>query len=137
MATAYMWGRRSVCKRNQVGCVITTQDMRRVLSIGYNGPAAALSHDECNEELTDRDGCGCLHAEMNAVAAVDSSISDKIVFVTVMPCRSCAQLLAQSNVSRVYYSRKYRNEYGIVLLRDAGVDVVRLAHEHVATLLRS
>ena len=138
MATATMWGLRAVCKRNQVGCVITSSHMKRVLSIGYNGPAHRMSDDECNEPNDDRQGCGCLHAEMNAVAAVDSTIFDKIAFVTVHPCRICAQLLAQSNVTKVYYSRTYRAQTAAEKVFDAvGVRVEQIPHTQVVDLLMS
>ena len=36
MKTAIMWGQRSTCKRpnRKIGCVITSEDMTRILSIG-------------------------------------------------------------------------------------------------------
>lgn len=118
MTTALVWSARSVCSRLQVGCVITTEDLTRTLSIGYNGPARKLPHNLCTGIAG---ACGCLHAEDNAVAMVDSTIPNKVAFVTHEPCTQCAQRLIQANVQQVYWLHRYRNPGGHQLLLDAQV----------------
>jgi len=132
MTTAVMWSSRSVCKRAKVGCVITTEDMRRVLSIGYNGPARNLTDDHC----TGKEGqCGCLHAEDNAVAFVDSTIPNKIAFITMTPCRACAQRLVQANVRTIYIMRQYRDDAGLSILRECEVQVKTIRESIVRDFL--
>ena len=124
MQFAMMWASRSLCHRLHVGAVITSPDMRRVLSIGYNGPARGLPHDRCRNTPGN---CGCLHAEDNAIAAVDSTIPNKVLFVTHQPCEQCAQRVIQANITQVYYLETYRSDAGAAVLNLAGIRVSRLS----------
>ena len=118
MATAILWANRSLCKRNKVGAVIVSPDMRQVLSFGYNGPAKGLPNDVCSAE---EGKCGCIHAEMNAIALVDGTIKDKVLFTTVFPCRMCAQLIVQANISSVFFLKAYRDESAEGVFNQCGV----------------
>ena len=120
MEFAQMWARRSVCSRLHVGAVITTEDLRQVVAIGYNGLAKGLPHDRCTGELG---RCGCIHAEINAIAQADSRIPRKVLFVTTAPCVMCAQLIVQNGIARVVYRSQYRDGGGLDLLRDLGIEV--------------
>ncbi len=125
MQTAFLWAQRATCKQSnrKIGCVITTENLNRILSIGYNGSPTAMSNDSCRNIKGD---CGCLHAEQNAIAMVDGTILHKVLFVTMNPCESCANLIVQSNIDVVYYSNPYRNIQGIDRLRDCNVKVLRI-----------
>ena len=108
MQLAFLLAQRSTCKRLQVGTVITSQDYRKVLAVGYNGNASGLPN------ICDRSepgNCGCLHSEENAVINCDSPRDlKKIVFVTHHPCVYCAKrLINLGNVTKVYYKNIYRN----------------------------
>lgn len=124
MANAFMWASRSLCSRLHVGAVITTCDLKRVLSIGYNGPAKGLPEDRCKASIPG--GCGCLHAEDNAIAQCDSTIPSKVLFVTHQPCETCAQRIIQAGFARVYYSKTYRSDSGATLLQSMGIGVYLL-----------
>ncbi len=134
MATALLWAQRATCKQpnRKVGAVITTADMTRVLSIGYNGPAKGLPNDACRNTSG---SCGCLHAETNAIAQVDSTIPNKHLFVTLQPCEMCASLIAQANISTVWYLRPYRNTNGLKILRACQIQVHRMQLVDFETLL--
>lgn len=121
LAFAQLWSMRSVCKRFQVGAVLTDTRMRTVLGVGYNGPARGLPHDRCRKDKPGE--CGCIHAEMNAIAGSISKNEDKILFVTVTPCEMCAQLIIQHGVICVHVLGDYRDPSGVSLLREAGVEV--------------
>lgn len=125
MMTALMWAQRSWCKRpnGHVGAVITTSDLRRVLSIGYNGPARGLANDRCRNTAGT---CGCIHAEANAIAHVDGTTPNKALFCTVQPCEMCAQLIVQANISKVYFLKDYRNTEGAKILADCNVTLERV-----------
>src|SRR5437879_7371770 len=60
--------RRATCKRAQFSCVITSEDMTQIYGFGYNGTAKGFSHDDCKADLPG--GCGCVHAEQNALIKV-------------------------------------------------------------------
>jgi len=126
MQTASLWAHRATCKlsNRKIGCIITTKDMNRILSIGYNGSPTAMPNDSCRDVTG---GCGCLHAEQNAIAMVDGIIPNKTMFITMEPCEACANLIAQSNISKVYYYDEYRNHQGITRLRACGIEIIRLS----------
>jgi len=121
LLTAYLWATRSTCKRDnsKIGCVITTEDMKQVLSVGYNGPPQQLQNDACRNIVGN---CNCIHAEANAITKVDGTIPNKIMFVTRQPCETCAGLICQSNINHVYYSEFYRRNEGINLLKKCGIE---------------
>ena len=133
MATAIIWGQRSTCKRpnRKIGAVITTEDMTQVLSVAYNGPAKGLPNDACRNT---ENSCGCLHAETNAIAKVNSTIQNKILFVTMQPCEMCASLIAQANIKKVYYLDNYRNTDGLKILSDCGIWYDQLNHKPLSDL---
>jgi len=134
MSTAILWGQRSTCKRpnRKIGAVITTEDMTQVLAVSYNGPCKGLPNDACRNT---ENSCGCLHAETNAIAKVDSTIKNKILFVTMQPCEMCASLIAQANIKKVYYLDEYRNTDGLKILSDCGILYDQLYRRTLSDLL--
>jgi deoxycytidylate deaminase len=77
-----------------------------------------------------------LHAEDNAIAMVDSTIVDKTIFCTVMPCEMCAQRIIQANITTVYYLHDYRNTVGVQLIRLAYGDPILPVRRIDLNLLR-
>lgn len=129
MATAYLWARRSLCKRAapSVGCVITTSNLRSTLAHGYNGPPKKMPNNSCRNG---EGSCGCSHAEANAIALVDGTIPDKILFVTREPCEFCANLIAQAGIAKVYYCDEYRNHLGLERLQACGIQIYQMIPPH-------
>lgn len=117
---------RSTCSRRQVGCVITTKDYRRVLSIGYNGNASGLPN-RCDKP-EDTGACGCLHAEENAcISCSESPYTPKILFTTVYPCKMCAKRIVQlGGVFRVFYYKDYHNTEAAEVFKQVGIFVTRV-----------
>lgn len=95
---------RSTCKRQQNGAVITSTDMRRVLSIGYNGSPRNTEHCHGGEPGT----CGCIHAELNALLKKYSP-EPAVMFLTTSPCIECAKAIIQANIVKVYFINYYRD----------------------------
>jgi dCMP deaminase len=122
---AHKLAERSTCHRLQVGTVITSTDFRKVLAVGYNGNATGL-HNGCDR--VEPGNCGCLHSEENAVINCDAPRQiDKYVFVTHLPCVQCAKrLINLGNVKAVYFSRTYRIQDSIELLKSVGIVVEQL-----------
>jgi dCMP deaminase len=117
---------RSTCHRLAVGTVITSTDYRKVLAVGYNGNASGL-HNGCDR--TEPGNCGCLHSEENAVINCDAPRStEKVVFVTHLPCVQCAKrLINLGNVKKVIYGEDYRVRDSIDLLNQVGITVEKIA----------
>lgn len=106
--------KRSKCFRAQVGAVIVNSD-NRIVSTGYNGPAAGFqAYGNCLE-WCDRakgltglgetyEGCPSIHAEANALLYVDRSVlMDSTIFITAPPCMSCAKLISNSGIKHVRF----------------------------------
>src|SRR2546430_1071980 len=85
--------RRATCKRFQVGCVITSEDMTQIYGFGYNGTAKGLSHEDCRADQ--QGACGCVHSEVNALIKVRANDPRKVVFVTAQPCITCAKAIVK------------------------------------------
>lgn len=125
MRMALLVSERSTCRRLNVGCIITSTDFRKVLSMGYNGNASGLPND-CDS--TTPGACGCVHSEQNAVINCDSPRSTpKIIFVTNLPCPMCAKFMVNlGNVEKVYYREEYRIRRGLDILEQAGIPFEQL-----------
>ena len=116
------WSKLSHCKRKQVGSLIVKDKM--IISDGYNGTPTGFENF-CEDE----DGYTkwyVLHAEANAIAKVSGSTQStkgSTLYITLSPCKECSKLIFQSGISRVVYSKKYKDLSGIEFLIKSGVSV--------------
>lgn len=125
MSLAKTMSKRSTCKRLQVGTVITSTDYRKVLAVGYNGSATGLMN-QCERDTPGN--CGCLHSECNAVINCDvPRYVEKVVFVTHLPCTTCAKMLINmGNVKMIYFDAYYRDRASLDLLSAVGITAHKL-----------
>ena len=116
------WSKLSNCKRKQVGSLIVKDKM--IISDGYNGTPTGFENF-CEDE----DGYTkwyVLHAEANAIAKVSGSTQStkgSTLYITLSPCRECSKLIFQSGITRVVYSKKYKDLSGVEFLIKSGVSV--------------
>jgi len=116
------WSKLSYCKRRQVGALIVKDKM--IVSDGYNGTPSGFENF-CEDE----DGYTkwyVLHAEANAIAKVSGSTQSTkgaTLYITLSPCKECSKLIFQSGISRVVYSKKYKDQTGIDFLVKSGINV--------------
>ena len=119
---AEVWSKLSHCKRKQVGSLIVKDKM--IISDGYNGTPTGFENF-CEDE----DGYTkwyVLHAEANAIAKVSGSTQStkgSTLYITLSPCRECSKLIFQSGITRVVYSKKYKDLSGVEFLIKSGVKV--------------
>jgi dCMP deaminase len=116
--------RRSTCNRLSVGAVIALES--RVISMGYNGPPSGISHCQHNNGAPCDDA---VHAEANAIvfaARHGLPTQGTSLYVTHMPCLRCAQLIINSGIQKVFYHHDYRDISGVLLMRNAELDVINL-----------
>lgn len=106
----------------KIGCVITSFDLRRVLSVGYNGNASGL---EDSPDCTDPGESQTIHAESNALIYAGEHGTDRVMFVTVSPCLLCTKLLVNAGVKYLYYRQEYREPHPIKVARYLGVMVCK------------
>ena len=125
MEFAHIISRRSYDPRHQVGAVVVSSDNTQVLAIGYNGnykggPNAAESLNPGQS--------GMIHAEINALLKMDyNNPKDKILYVTLSPCRMCAKAIVNAGIKKVYYDEEYRDTSSLEILRGSGVEVSRFS----------
>ncbi len=145
MALAFLVATRSTCTRRKVGAVLVRD--RRILATGYNGPPSGFPHcDEIGclrEKLGIPSGerqelCWGLHAEQNAViqaALFGVSTKGSTLYCTTKPCITCAKILANAGVKRIYAAEDYPDKFADELLERLGIEVVFLPKPDFAFLL--
>ena len=114
----------SKCSERHVAAIITDKDLSQVLSVGINGGPKGLVDCMCKIDGK----YGCIHAEMNALVKCDSRAKNKIMFVTLSPCKQCAAAIinAPGSFSTVYYMEQWKDDSGIKLLSAAGIKVKQI-----------
>lgn len=116
------WGKLSYCKRKQVGAIIVKD--RMIISDGYNGTPTGFENPCEDEENYTK--WYVLHAEANAILKVASSTQsckDATLYITLSPCKECSKLIHQAGISRVVYSKGYKDDAGLQFLTKAGVEL--------------
>ena len=119
---ALEWGKLSYCKRKQVGALIVKDKM--IISDGYNGTPTGFENF-CEDEQGYTKWY-VLHAEANAilkVAASTQSCRGATLYITLSPCKECSKLIHQAGITRVVFSKAYRDDSGVQFLKKAGIDI--------------
>lgn len=122
---AMEWSTLSCCNRKKVGAIIVKDGM--IISDGFNGTPKGFPND-CEDAKGDTYWY-VLHAEANAILKVaksSQSTEGATLYVTYSPCKDCSKLIVQSGIKRVIYGEEYRDTAGLVILREAGVDILKL-----------
>ena len=125
MSVADAISQRSSDRIMKVGAIIVSEDNTRMLSVGYNGNYKGGP----DERESDEPGCsGFIHAEVNALVKCDYNFSKKKhMYVTHSPCRSCAKLIINGDISKVFYRHPYRDLDGVGLLKSVGIEVEQIS----------
>lgn len=112
----------SKCEDRHVAALITNADGTQIYSMGINGGPKGGVQCLCSlgEKYT------CIHAEANALAKCTSLDENKVMFVTLSPCVTCAALIANSGVKRLFYIEDYKSDLGLNLLRAQGIGITKL-----------
>lgn len=112
----------SKCDERHVAAVITDQSLSQIYSIGINGGPIGLSQCMCNTEGK----YGCLHAEINALIKCTSVDPNKSMFITLAPCKQCAAAIINAGIVRVYILEDWKDNTGVLLLKQADIDVIHV-----------
>lgn len=121
--------KRSTCLRRHYGCVIVKDDV--IVATGYNGSPRCCDNccdiGKCQREDSDRykgyDNCPAVHAEQNALLAVDRAHSQGATLYLACeglsmgdwgfweeddnpkPCNLCQRMIQNSGITRVVNRR--------------------------------
>jgi dCMP deaminase len=112
----------SKCEERKVAAVITDQELTQIHSIGINGGPKGLAQCLCKTDGK----YGCIHAEINALVKCTNMSKDKVMFVSLTPCKQCAAAIINSGFSVVFYVDDWKEDSGILLLKEAGILVVQV-----------
>ena len=105
MEIAIVASKRSEDLHRKVGaCVL--DEKGRVLGVGYNGIRSKHLEDDAFWQDRDNRRDYIIHAEVNALANVNRDKA-KLLAVTLLPCSSCANIIASYNISKVLYLDDY------------------------------
>ena len=125
---ALEWAKLSYCKRKQVGALIVKD--RTIISDGYNGTPSGF--ENCCEDENNKTKWYVLHAEANAILKISRSTQScegATLYLTLSPCKECSKLIFQSGIKRVVYIQDYPDNEGLVFLKDAGVETLKISQE--------
>lgn len=115
---------RSNDPRLQVGAVIVTEDNSCVLAIGYNGDEHGGKNKPDSLELGKS---GFIHAEANALLKANyADYRNKKMYLTHSPCVVCARMIINGGIKKVIYSQDYRDSLGLNILKNAGIEVLKM-----------
>ena len=124
MSIAHTISHRSYDPRLRVGAIVVSEDNSQMLSMGYNGNYRGGPHIH---ESSDPGQSGFIHAEVNALVKCDFNFpKKKHMYLTHSPCRACAKLIVNAEISRVIYDLQYRDVSGLEILSSVGIEVLSL-----------
>jgi dCMP deaminase len=112
----------SKCNERHVAAVVTDIDFSQIYSIGVNGGPKHLDDCMCVTEGK----YGCIHAEVNALIKCNSADKNKVMFVTLAPCKQCAAAIINSDIHTLFYVDDWKENSGIQLLKRAGIYVQQI-----------
>jgi len=101
----------STCAKRKYAAVLI-DSKNHVVGMGYNGGPSGFDHCEdggCPRYLENSspgssyDNCISIHAEQNALLHCDYSLKPLKLYVNGPPCFTCAKLIANSTVEKVFY----------------------------------
>jgi dCMP deaminase len=92
----------------QVGaCVLDSNN--RVIGVGYNGLAPTKNVNESFWKNRDERRKFIIHAEANALSMVKRG-NAKLIACNLLPCSSCATLIASHGIKKVIYRNPYKRD---------------------------
>ena len=106
---AYKVAENSQDPHKKVGAVILAKN-GRVLSVGYNGLIEGKNPSKGFWENRDFRRPFIIHAEVNAFSCISRYDEPFLIYVTLLPCGHCANLIACYGIKNVVYSEEYASD---------------------------
>ena len=127
-------------ENRHVGAVVVRD--KRILTTGYNGAPSGVTscatRGECLRKKlniasgTRQEMCYAVHAEQNAIcqaAKMGISLEGATIYVTHQPCTICTRMIINAGIKKVVYKHGYPDEFSLVLLKEAGVELIKYEGE--------
>ncbi len=127
---------RATCTRRKVGAILVRD--KRIISTGYNGAPAKVSHCLDVGCLREQQGipsgerhelCRGLHAEQNAIiqaALHGTSIEGATLYCTNKPCAICSKMIINARIVEIFYKEGYADTLAESLLAEAGIPLYQI-----------
>jgi len=116
--------KRSSCPRKQVGAIIVNSK-NRIIASGYNGAPRGMKHCfevGCEVDEADHDQ-RIIHAEANAIIQCGEKAEGGTLYVNVLPCRNCLNMIIQIGIKRIVYLEDYKLEETKGVCKEAGIKI--------------
>ena len=129
---------RSKDKHTKVGCVITAEDEKTILSTGYNSFPTGLNDNVPERYERPMKYAHIEHAERNSIynaAKMGVPLNKGVIYMESIPCNDCARAIIQCGIKKIYFnsethklwnSPKYDAsvaEISLQMLEECGVQV--------------
>ena len=108
MLLAFAAAKRSEDPYRKVGACALNKD-KMVVGLGYNGLASGKEVSPTFWDDRDRRRKYMIHAETNCLSLCKRGEVD-LLAVTLLPCSSCATMIASYGVKEVLYHEEYEND---------------------------
>ena len=106
-------------------CALNKDNM--VLAVGYNGLATGKKVDKYFWAVRNQRRPYMIHAEANCLSLVKKG-DVELLAVTLLPCASCATLIASYNIPKVVYGDIYERDMKALEIFDFyGIKCVKLS----------
>ena len=126
---AMLVSERATCPRMHCGCVLVKD--KNVIASGYNGSIPGDAHcDDAGCIVVDNHCVRTVHAEMNALiqaAKRGHPVEGATVYITNMPCTTCAKALITAGIKRVVVFADFHDTMATDFFAKAGVKIDKCA----------
>ncbi len=120
-----------------VGAAVFNKDHVLTISHNHSLPTEHTSWIDGDPRITEKKGQGIdisidIHAEQEALMQLlknNENIDGCHIIATTFPCPSCAKLIALSGIKTCYFIEGYATLDGAKVLRDFGVEIVKITTE--------
>jgi len=110
----------------KTGCVIV-DDLRRVISVGYNGFPRGFTDDPAMYADRETKYRYVAHCDRNALDNAPCSVRGMTMYLTGNPCTECQKSIVQNGIARVVWrgpTRDFLNmPANFEMLRQAGIEM--------------
>jgi dCMP deaminase len=113
-------------ENDQIFCPVCNVKIGSVEKIGEGIEKYTGDFDVKENTITNSN---VIHAEANAILfCARNGIPTKncTLYVTMSPCIECTKMIIQAGIKRVVYKEDYRNSDGIELLKNTGIEVIKI-----------
>ncbi len=101
----------------------------RVIGVAYNGLAPGINVDKSFWDSREERLKYMIHAEANLLSLFERN-SCSLLACTLLPCSSCATLIASHGIKRVVYKELYkRDQAALDIFRFYNIECVNITYE--------